>query len=120
MTVDTQTTHTIDATGRGIGRVATEAATILMGKHKPTFERHKITGDAVHITNASKLKIDPRKLETKMYKRYSGFPGGLKEESLGRVIERKGIAEVLNHAIRGMLPANRLRKQIMKNITISE
>ena len=111
---------TIDAKGRGIGRVASEAAISLMGKDAPSFERHMITGGKVVIVNAGKMKIDPRKLETKKYEKYSGYPGGLRYETLAFVLENKGIGEVLRLAIYGMLPDNKLRAQIMKNITVTE
>lgn len=116
----TQSTHTIDASGKTIGRVASAAAMLLMGKNDPSFERNKITGSKVNIENASKLKIDIRKLDTVEYAQYSGYPGGLRFESLAKVIEKKGFQEVLRRAVYGMLPANRLRPVIMKNLTITK
>ena len=113
-------THTINAEGRTIGRVASEAAKILMGKNDPSFERHMITGGLLTIENASKITIDPRKLDTVKYAQYSGYPGGLRYESLREVIEKKGMEEVLRRAVKGMLPANRLRPVIMKNLTVTE
>ena len=112
--------HTIDAQGMTIGRVASEAAKVLMGKNDPSFERHMVTGSAVTIANASKITIDPRKLDTVKYAQYSGYPGGLRYESLGEVLAKKGIEEVLRRAVKGMLPANRLRPVIMKNLTVTE
>ena len=111
---------TIDATGTTIGRVATQAAMALMGKDEPTFERHVITGGKVTIANASKIKIDPRKLDTVKYAQYSGYPGGLRYETLAQVLEKKGIEEVLRRAVYGMLPGNKLRPEIMKNLTVTE
>lgn len=111
---------TIDAAGITIGRVATQAAVALMGKDEPTFERHTITGGTVTIVNASKIKIDPRKLDTVKYAQYSGYPGGLRYESLAQVLEKKGIEEVLRRAVYGMLPGNKLRPQIMKKLTVTE
>ncbi len=119
MTKTQEQPYTIDATGRTIGRVASEAAKALMGKDAPTFERHMITGGAVAIVNAGKMKIDPRKFDTVTYQNYSGYPGGLKTETLAKVMEKKGVAEILTRAIKGMLPATRLRKDIMKNLSIT-
>ena len=111
---------TIDATGLTIGRLATQVAIALMGKDEPTFERHKITGGTVAITNAAKVKIDPRKLDTVKYAQYSGYPGGLRYETLAQVLEKKGIEEVLRRAVYGMLPGNKLRPEIMKKLTVTE
>lgn len=111
---------TIDASGMTIGRVASEAAKMLMGKDEATFERHVITGGSVTIENAGKIKIDPRKLESVQYAQYSGYPGGLRYESLAQVLEKKGIEEVLRRAVYGMLPANRLRVEIMKKLSVTE
>jgi large subunit ribosomal protein L13 len=103
-----------------IGRVASEAAKVLMGKNDPSFERHMVTGSCVTIVNAGQMKIDPRKLDTVKYAQYSGYPGGLRYETLGEVIAKKGMEEVLRRAVKGMIPANRLRPVIMKNLTVTE
>ncbi len=113
-------TVTIDATGQTIGRVASKAAIALMGKDAATFERHMTTGGIVTIENADKIKVDPRKLDTKKYEQYSGYPGGFREESLAHVLEKKGIEEVLRRAVYGMLPANKLRPRIMKNLIVTK
>jgi large subunit ribosomal protein L13 len=118
MNNDTKTT-TIDASGMVIGRVASAAAKALMGKDAPTFERHKVTGGLVVIANAGKIKIDSRKLEGVQYAQYSGYPGGLRYESLAKVMEKKGIEEVLKRAVYGMLPDNKLRPIIMKNLSVT-
>ena len=120
MKTTTQKTITIDASGMTIGRVASRAAVALMGKDSADFERHMMTGGMVTIANAGSIKIDPRKLETKMYERYSGYPGGFREESLSQVLAKKGIEEVLRLAVYGMLPANKLRPRIMKNLTVTK
>ncbi len=112
--------YTIDATGKKIGRVASEAAVILMGKKDPSFEKHTATPLKLTIENASKLSVDPRKLETMKYAMYSGYPGGLRFDTLAKVIGKKGYSEVLNRAIKGMIPANKLRPVIMKNLSIKE
>ncbi len=112
--------HIIDANGKVIGRVATEAAVFLMGKNSPKFERHKMTGGNVTIMNASKIKIHPKKLKDKLHKRYSGYPGGLRVENMAALIARKGYGELFKLAVYGMLPNNKLRPIIMKNLKIIE
>jgi large subunit ribosomal protein L13 len=112
------TDYTLDAKGQKLGRIASEAAKLLMGKNSPSFSRNKAPDVKVTITNASKLAITEKKLVTKQYKRFSGYPGGLKEESLGHVIERRGIKEALRHAVRGMIPNNKLRPTMLKKLHI--
>ena len=112
--------HTIDTPGKTVGRTASKAAMILMGKDKPTFQRNTVAGKAVRIVNASKAKINPKNMDAKVYLRYSGYPGGLKEEKMKRTIEKKGYAEVFREAIYGMLPDNKLRSRLMKQLIITE
>jgi len=112
--------HTIDAKGKKLGRVASEAAILLMGKNSPDFAKNIVASVKVNITNASQLNIDAKKLDTKKYKRYSGYPGGLKETKMSAVIEKKGYDEVIRHAIHGMLPANKLRAKVIKNLIVTE
>lgn len=112
--------YTIDAKGKKLGRVAAEAASILMGKNTPAFERNKVSDHKVLITNASLADINEAKLETKEYDSYTGHPGGLKFEKLKRVVEKKGYGEAFRLAIVGMLPANRIAKEMMKNLTVTE
>lgn len=114
------TTHTIDATGKKLGRIATEAAVILMGKHVPGFRKNVMSGDKVLIKNASKISIDDRKLRGKTYTRYSGYPGGFKSAPLKEVVEKKGYGEAFRRAVRGMLPQNKLRDRRIKNLTVEE
>ncbi len=111
-----RTKHTIDVSGKPLGRMATRIATLLRGKHKPEFEYHKDLGDSVHITGARSIKLSGRKLEQKVYHRYSGYPGGLKTEKVSHVIAKNPNA-VLWRAVYQMLPANRLRKGMMKRLT---
>ncbi len=111
---------TIDAKGKKIGRLASEAAVILMGKNDPTFEKHKVSEHMVTIINAKDIVIDPRKMEEMKYAQYSGYPGGLRYETLAQVLEKKGIEEVLRRAVKGMIPSNKLRPIIMKNLTVKE
>ncbi|OGI69172.1 50S ribosomal protein L13 [Candidatus Nomurabacteria bacterium RIFCSPLOWO2_01_FULL_42_20] len=112
--------HTIDAKGKSLGRVASQAAVFLMGKDSPAFEKHKNSGNKVEILNASKIKVSPKKMRDKIYVRYSGYPGGIKREAFEKLVARKGFAEVFWLAIYGMIPANKLRKDRMKNLKISE
>lgn len=112
--------YTIDATGKTIGRTASQVAKLLMGKDQASFEKNTITKNKVNLTNVSKSKIDVKKLTEKIYTSYSGYPGGQKNVKMGKMIEKSGHSEVFKKAIYGMLPANKLRDQIMKNLTISE
>ena len=103
--------YTIDATNKTLGRLATEVATILMGKNDASFVRNAVSQNTVTVTNASKIKVTPKKLLEKTYKRYSGYPGGLTVETMGHVSARKGYREVVALAVKGMLPHNRLGAQ---------
>ena len=113
-------THTIDASGKRLGRVATSVAALLLGKHRTDVTRHKKAEVAVKVVNAGKLLVDERKLTTKEYQRYSGYPGGLRRLSMQQLVTEKGYAEALRKAVHGMLPGNRLRAQRMKSLTIEE
>lgn len=112
--------HTINAENKKIGRIASDIAMILMGKTDPNFTKNTVSPNTVLVTNASKLSIDPRKLTEKEYERYSGYPGGFKTDTLEHLIEKKGYGEVLRNAVYGMLPANKLRGELMKQLTITE
>jgi large subunit ribosomal protein L13 len=109
--------HVIDAEGQVLGRVATEAANLLRGKHKPIWAPHVDTGDHVVIVNAAKLDLSPRKQADKRYHRHSGYPGGLSTESLEHLLARDP-ERVLRLAIRGMLPKNRLGRATIKKLRI--
>lgn len=111
--------YTLDATGKKLGRIATEAANLLRGKTEASFERHVMPKVKVTIINASKIDLSNKKLEEE-YTRYSGYPGGLKRETRGHLIDRKGYKDVFTKAVYGMIPGNRLRSLIMKNLTINE
>lgn len=120
MTTDqTKSEYIIDAEGKKLGRLATEIAMILRGKNSPSFVPYKAPEVRVIIENASKVLLNDSQLE-KEYKRYSGYPGGLKFESREKLIERLGYKEIFERAIYGMLPNNKLRAVMMKNITIKE
>jgi large subunit ribosomal protein L13 len=112
--------HTIDATGKTIGRTATEAATWLRGKNTPAFAPNVLPDAKVTIENAHLLKITEAKKDQKDYTRYSGYPGGLTHQTLRHLIAKKGYTEVLKKAVYGMLPSNRLRGPAMKNLIINE
>jgi large subunit ribosomal protein L13 len=111
---------TIDAKNRKLGRVASEAAHVLMGKNKVDFARHRIPVQTVEIINAGRADISDKKKETKIYQRYSGYPGGQKDEILARLIDKKGIPEAFRRAVRGMLPANKLRAKMLKQLIVIE
>ncbi len=111
---------TIDATEKSIGRVAAEAAQFLMGKTDPSYERNKVSAVKVVIDNAGKTKVSDKKGIEKEYERYSGYPGGFRTLSLAETIEKKGFTEVYRLAVYGMLPRNKLRPIMMKNLTINE
>ena len=112
--------HTIDATGEHLGRIAVRAALLLMGKDSANFERHLLSDNAVTITNASALDLSEKKRRQKRYIHHSGHPGGLKEETLAHLIERRGYGETVRRAIYGMLPKNKLRDRLMKQLTVIE
>ena len=112
--------YTIDATGKKIGRVATEAATLLMGKNAPEYARHEESGNTVEIVNAGNLSVTAKKMNDTTYTRYSGYPGGLKIASMKQVVDKKGMSELVRIAIKGMLPKNKLQARMMKNLTITE
>jgi len=109
--------HLLDAEGQILGRLAVRAAVLLRGKHKPTWTPHIDTGDGVVIVNAAKVRVTGLKLRQKMYKRFSGYPGGLKMEPLGHLLVRKP-TEVLRHAITGMIPHNPLGRQMLRRLRI--
>lgn len=112
--------YVIDAKGRKLGRVSSEAAVFLMGKNKADFQKNLVADAKVKIENASKMDINAKKLETKEYKTYSGYPGGLKTKKMSQVVDKKGFAETLRNSIYGMLPSNKLRAKLMKNLIITE
>ncbi len=110
----------IDASGRTLGRVASETATILMGKNSPKFERNIFSGFPVCVINASKLKITPKKLEEIQHTRYSGYPGGLRIMKAKETSEKKGLKELIKLATYQMLPDNKLRRKMMVGLTIED
>lgn len=111
--------YIIDASGKRLGRVATEAASVLMGKDSPDFAPNVIADVTVKISNASKLDI-PEDRKEEIYQSYSGYPGGRRTETLEHLGKRLGYAEVLRRTISGMLAKNKLRKPTLHNLDITE
>lgn len=109
--------HIIDANGKILGRLAVEVVKILMGKNKPSFVPYLDTGDYVVVTNASNVKITGKKAKDKVYTRHSGYPGGLKVETFDKVLTSKP-EYIIEHAIKGMLPHNRLGRQMIKKLKV--
>ena len=109
--------YVIDAAGKPLGRVATKAAHILRGKNKPTYTPHIACGDNVIIINAEKVNLTGNKLDKKMYYNHSGYPGGLRERTARTMIERYPV-EMVERAVKGMLPKNRLGRQIYKQLFV--
>ena len=109
--------YVIDAENLPLGRVATEAAKLLRGKHKVTFTPHIDCGDYVIIVNADKVKLTGNKLDQKMYYNHSGFPGGLRERNAKTMIEKYPV-EMVERAVKGMLPHNRLGRATAKKLFV--
>jgi len=109
--------YIIDAKDKILGRVAVKAAVILRGKHKPIFTPHLDTGDGVVIINAAKVKVTGRKMSQKVYRRYSGYPGGLREVTLEVMLAKKP-ATVMQLAVRRMLPGGRLGAKLLKKLKV--
>ena len=107
----------VDATDLVLGRLSTEVAVLLRGKHKPTFTPHVLCGDCVIIVNAEKVALTGSKLDDKMYYRHSGYPGGLKSRTAKRMLELQP-QKVLEKSIRGMLPKNRLGDDMYRNLYV--
>jgi large subunit ribosomal protein L13 len=106
--------YVVDASGKTLGRLATEIANTLRGKRKPTYTPHVDTGDFVIVVNAAQIRVTGNKLADKRYYRHSGYPGGLKSRTLQEMLDRRP-EEVIRRAVKGMLPRNRLsRKQLTK------
>jgi large subunit ribosomal protein L13 len=119
MTTETTNTYTIDAAGKRLGKVATEAATVLMGKNEATYAKHVMSDVVVTIKNAKKLDIPEKKLG-EIYQSFSGYPGGRKEETLEHLADRRGIGEVIQRTVAGMLPSNKHKKRLLKQLIITE
>jgi large subunit ribosomal protein L13 len=110
--------YIIDAEGQVLGRLASQIAQILRGKHKPTFTPHLQSGDFVVVVNAAKIAVTGNRLDQKIYYRHSQYPGGLKQRTLRQVLEGKYPERALIHAVRGMVMHNRLGAQIMSHLKV--
>ena len=109
--------YVIDAEGKNLGRVASKAATILRGKHKAIYTPHVDCGDYVIIINAEKVNLTGNKLDQKMYYNHSGYPGGLRERNAKTMLEKYPV-EMVERAVKGMLPHNRLGRQIFRQLFV--
>ena len=107
----------VDASGKTLGRLASEIARRLRGKHKPTYTPHMDTGDYVVVINAKNVRITGNKLKDKMYYRYSGYPGGMKSASLEKMLETKP-EQVIELAVKGMLPKNPLGRAMYRKLRV--
>jgi large subunit ribosomal protein L13 len=109
--------YVVDADGIALGRVATQVATLLRGKHRPTFTPYLDTGDHVIVLNAAKIQWTGKKLEQKVYRHYTGYPGGLREKSARKSFETNP-AEAVREAVFGMLPKNKLRDRMTNRLMV--
>lgn len=109
--------HSVDADGQILGRMATRIAGLLMGKHKRLFCRNLDVGDFVVVVNAAKVKVTGNKMKQKIYYRHSGYPGGLKETSLEKMME-KHPTRVIEYAVKGMLPRNKLNASMLRRLRV--
>jgi large subunit ribosomal protein L13 len=109
--------HIIDAEDAVLGRLASKAACILKGKHKPIYTPHIDTGDHVVIVNAAKVKMTGKKQEQKVYWRHSGYPGGIKSTTAAKVMQEKP-EKIIRHAVAGMLPKNTIGRQMIKKLKV--
>ncbi len=109
--------HVIDASGKTLGRLATQIARLLMGKHKPIFSPNLDTGDFVVVINADKVHVTGNKAKQKLYYRHSGYPGGLKSIPLEKITQTNP-TRVIEHAVKGMLPHTRLGASMMKKLRV--
>ncbi len=115
----TKKEYTIDAAGMRLGKVATQAASFLIGKNSPSVARNIVTPVTVHIINASKLDI-PTKKTKEVYQSYSNYPGGRRVETMAHLGTRLGYSEAVRRTIKGMLPKNKLQTLMMKNLNVTE
>ncbi|MDR2610437.1 MAG: 50S ribosomal protein L13 [Clostridiales Family XIII bacterium] len=109
--------YVIDAEGQTLGRLASEIASILRGKKKPIYTPHVDTGDYVIVINAEKVEVTGKKRKEKIYKRHTGYPGGLRETTFEKLIERHP-DEIIRHAVKGMMPKGRLGRQMYKKLKV--
>lgn len=111
--------HLVDIDNKVLGRVSTEIASLLMGKGKPYFVRNLDCGDFVVVINSKSVLVTGGKEEGKVYYRHSGYPGGLKKETVGE-LRRRNPNEIIRHSVKGMLPQNKLRDSMLKRLKVFE
>jgi large subunit ribosomal protein L13 len=109
--------YVVDAAGKTLGRLATQIASRLRGKHKPIYTPHVDTGDFIVVVNAEKVRLTGNKLEDKKYYRYTGYPGGLREQNAGDLLKKKP-TNLLQFAVKGMLPKNSLGRAMFKKLKV--
>ena len=109
--------YVVDASGKTLGRLASEVAKVLSGKNKPSYTQFLDTGDYVIVVNAEKIVVTGKKLEQKVYTHHTGYIGGLKETTLKRMLETKP-ENVIKHAVKGMLPKNTLGRSMMRKLHV--
>lgn len=115
--MEERTVHTMDASGMAVGRLASEIAHILMGKHNPAYQAHIAMGDAVTVTNVAKMTFSGKKLDQKVYHRNTGYPSGIRTETAKDLMQTNP-EKVLKNAVEHMLPDTKLRNELMKRLTI--
>lgn len=109
--------YLVDAEGKTLGRMATEIAKVLRGKHKPIYTPHVDTGDYVIVVNADKIKLTGKKLEDKIYYHHTGYPGGIKEISAAKLLDKKPTA-LVEKAVKGMMPKNQLSRYAIEKLKV--
>lgn len=112
-----RTWYVVDAEGKTLGRLSSQIAAILRGKHKPTFTPHTDTGDFVIVVNAEKVHLTGTKLQTKVYLRHTGYPGGQKKTTAGEILQKHPI-RLIEYAVKGMLPHNRLGRAMYRKLKV--
>lgn len=110
----------IDATGETLGRLSSKVAALLNGKSEVTFAKNTIADVKVTVQNASKIRVTGNKMNDSVHKSFSGYPGGQKQRTFSHVVEKKGYSELVKHAVKGMLPKNRLQTERLKNLLVTE
>ena len=111
--------YTIDARGRSLGRVASEAASALLGKKSAHYVQNLVLPVHVTVINVSKMNITEKRIKGKVYRHYTGYPGGLRDTPMATMIEKEGMEEVMRKTIDGMIPRNKLRKDRMKRLVVT-
>ena len=109
--------YVVDAEGKTLGRVASQVATVLRGKNKPTFTPHVDCGDYVIVINAEKVEVTGKKRKEKVYKHHTGYPGGLRETTFDKLIAKKP-EEIIRHTVKGMMPKGKLGRQMYKKLKV--